>query len=181
MVIVFGAPGAGKSLQGQMISARYGWRWLSAGQLLRDTKDPEIIKQMGTGDLVNDNITNSLVAKALKDSDDVDHVILDGFPREESQAKWLVENQPHGSRSINLVIVLEVPNDEIIRRLKLRHRADDEPTVSEERLKVYKDRISAVVDYFKEMNIPVVHVSGVGSVGEVYNRVESELRTWQLL
>jgi adenylate kinase len=181
MVIIFGAPGAGKSLQGQMLAVRYGWRWLSAGQLLRDTKDPEIINKMSTGNLVDDDITNKLVANALKDSEDFNHVVLDGFPRELSQAKWLVENQPHGKRSISLVIVLEVPNDEIIRRLKLRGRADDKPNVSEERLKVYKDRVSSVVNYFKQMDVPVVHVSGVGSVGEVYNRVESELRTWQLL
>lgn len=181
MVIIFGAPGAGKSLQGQMLAARYGWQWLSAGQILRDTKDPKIIKQMKTGDLVDDDITNSLVAKALKKSSNVDRVVLDGFPRELSQAKWLYENQPHSGRNIKLIIVLEVPNEEIIKRLKLRGRVDDSPDTSEERLKIYQGKITAVVDYFKQNKVPVVHISGLGSVGEVYSRIESELKTWQLL
>lgn len=181
MVIIFGAPGAGKSLQGQMLAARYGWRWLSAGQMLRDTKDPAIIKQMSTGGLVDDDLANKLVADALKQSGDVDHVILDGFPRELSQAKWLVENQPHGKRSISLVIVLEVPGDEIVRRLQLRGRPDDGPLTAKERFKVYEQKITPVVDYFKQQNVPVVHVGGTGTVGDVYGRIESELKTWRLL
>jgi len=181
MIIIFGAPGAGKSLQGQMLAARYGWRWLSVGQILRDTKNPDIIKQMSTGQLVDDDFTNSLVSKALKKSDNVDHVILDGYPRELDQAKWLIKNQPHGGRSISLVVVLEVPEKELIRRLQLRGRSDDNPKILKERLKVYQQKVKDVVDYFKQKNVPVIHVSGEGTVGEVYGRVESELKTWRLL
>ena len=50
MIIFFGPAGAGKSVQGQILSARHGWRWLSAGQLLRDSKDPELLKVMSTGE-----------------------------------------------------------------------------------------------------------------------------------
>jgi adenylate kinase len=82
MIIIFGAPGAGKSLQGQMLAARFGWRWFSAGQLLRDTKDPEILKQMSTGALIDDEFTNSLISRALSGSKDIEHVVLDAFPRQ---------------------------------------------------------------------------------------------------
>lgn len=181
MVIFFGSPGAGKSLQGQTLAARYGWRWLSAGQLLRDTNDPKIIERMKTGDLVDDDITNDLMGKAIATSKDVDHLLIDGFPRELSQAKWLVENQPHAGRAIKLVIILEVPDQEIIERLKLRGRLDDTPDSAKERFKVYRTKISAVIEYFKEKKVPVVHISGLGTVGDVLNRIESELKIWQLL
>ena len=46
MIVFFGPAGAGKSVQGQILAARFGWRWLSAGQLLRDSKDIEVLKQM---------------------------------------------------------------------------------------------------------------------------------------
>lgn len=181
MIILFGAPGAGKSLQGQMLAARYGWRWLSAGQLLRDTHDPEIMDQMKTGDLVDDDTTNALVAKALSESSDSKRIVLDGFPRELSQAKWLVEGQPHAGRSIKLAIVLEVSDEEIMERLKKRGRIDDKPESEKERLEIYKENISKVLAYFKQMKVPVIHVSGEGQVGDVHNRIESELQTWQLL
>ena len=181
MIILFGAPGAGKSVQGQILVARHGWHWLSAGQMLRDTNDPEIIKQMSGGDLVDNGTTNNLVSKALADSKDIDHVVMDGFPRELSQAKWLVENQPHNGRSISLVLVLEVSPEEITRRLKLRGRADDRPESSEERQDIYKEGIRQIIDYFKQQKVSVIHLNGEGSVGEVHDRIESELATWSLV
>lgn len=181
MIVIFGAPGAGKSLQGQMLAARYGWRWLSAGQLLRDTKDPEILRQMSTGALIDNDFTNSLVSQAINKSKDIEHVILDAFPRQLEQAKWLVDNQPHHGKSISLVMVIEVPHEELSRRLRLRGRPDDAPQAARERLKIYQDRVSSILEYFKQNKVPVVHLSGLGTVGEVHDRIVSELKTWQLV
>ena len=72
MIVFFGPAGAGKSVQGQMLAARNGWRWLSAGQLLRDTRDPELFAQMRTGGLVDPEKVKKLIGAALgraKDSD----------------------------------------------------------------------------------------------------------------
>ena len=91
MIVFFGPAGAGKSVQGQMLAARHGWRWLSAGQLLRDTHDIELIKEMQTGALVSPERVNALMGEALKRAVNIDRVILDGFPRQLEQAKWLVE------------------------------------------------------------------------------------------
>ena len=63
MIIFFGPAGAGKSVQGQILAARHGWRWMSAGQLLRDTHDPELIRQMQSGDLVPPETINRITAK----------------------------------------------------------------------------------------------------------------------
>ena len=107
MVIFFGPAGAGKSVQGNLLAARNDWRWLGAGQLLRDSRDPELLAEMSTGKLVNPEIVNKVMGEALDRADDrVQKVILDGFPRQLEQAKWLVEHSAnHGNRKIDLVIV----------------------------------------------------------------------------
>lgn len=81
MIVFFGPAGAGKSVQGQILAARFGWRWLSAGQLLRDSKDIEVLKQMRTGNLVTTETVNRLMGEALNRACDIPNVILDGFPR----------------------------------------------------------------------------------------------------
>ena len=73
-----------------MLAARNGWRWLSAGQLLRDTRDPELFAQMRTGGLVDPEKVNKLIGEALDRAKDIDRVVLDGYPRQLAQAKWLI-------------------------------------------------------------------------------------------
>ena len=181
MIIFFGPAGAGKSVQGQMLSARHGWRWLSAGQLLRDTHDAELIAEMQKGGLVDENTVNNIMADALKRSQDIDHVILDGYPRQLTQAKWLIANQEEHERSIKLVIVLEVPKSEIMRRLTIRGRADDTPEAIEERLKIYRKEMYPVLSYLTEQNVPITHIDGTGTVGQVHDRIDDELSAHDLL
>lgn len=178
MIIFFGPAGAGKSVQGQILAARYGWRWLSTGQLLRDTHDPELLKHMSTGQLVDDEVANKVMMDALKRSQDLEHVILDGFPREFSQAKWLLQTQPEHNRAISMVIILEVPKAELIRRLKLRGRADDTAEAIEKRLQIYRQKIYPILAYFNEKHIPIAHIDGTGSVGQVHDRIVSEMEPW---
>jgi adenylate kinase len=181
MIIFFGPAGAGKSVQGQILAARHGWRWLSAGQLLRDTHNPELLKQMSTGGLVTNNAANQVVADALHRSKDIDHVIMDGFPRALDQAKWLVSILPEHDRTIRLVVVLEVPKDEIIRRLHLRGRADDTPQAIEERLHIYRQEIYPILTYLTEQKVHIAHIDGTGTVGQVHDRIETELAACSLV
>ncbi len=175
MIVFFGPAGAGKSVQGQMLAARNGWRWLSAGQMLRDTRDLEVIKQMQTGKLVDPQTVNELMSDAIRRSHSVDNVILDGYPREMSQAKWLVENRTHHGRDIKLVVVLEVPKSELLKRLEVRGRIDDTPEVIDERLRIYRTEIYPVLSYLTEQNVNIVHIDGVGTVGQVHDRIMEEL------
>lgn len=175
MIIFFGPAGAGKSVQGQILSARHGWRWLSAGQLLRDTHDAELIHEMQTGALVDENRVNDIMKSALVNAKDIEHVILDGFPRQLTQAKWLVDSQPEHERAVNIIIVLEVPKQEIMKRLKVRGRADDTPEVIEERLLIYRKEIYPILDYFTDKKVYITHVDGTGTVGQVHDRIEAEL------
>ncbi len=175
MIVFFGPAGAGKSVQGQLLAARNGWRWLSAGQLLRDTHDLEVLKQMQTGSLVDTQTVSQLMGDAIKRSKNIDRVILDGFPREFSQAEWLIENKSHHGRDIKLVVVLEVPKSELLKRLEVRGRADDTPDAIDERLKIYRTEIYPILTYLTERNINIVHIDGVGTVGQVHDRIMEEL------
>lgn len=176
MIVFFGPAGAGKSVQGQILAARNGWRWLSAGQLLRDTHDLEVLKQMQTGQLVNPSTVSQLMGDAIKRSQDIDRVILDGFPREFSQAEWLVNSKSHHGRDIKLVIVLEVPKSELLKRLQVRGRADDTPDAIDERLKIYRTEIYPILTFLTEQNVNIVHIDGVGTVGQVHDRIAEELK-----
>ncbi|MET0979685.1 MAG: nucleoside monophosphate kinase [Candidatus Saccharimonadales bacterium] len=180
MIVFFGPAGAGKSVQGQMLAARHGWRWLSAGQQLRDTHDIELIKEMQSGALVNPDVVNNLMGQALKRAANIDRVILDGFPRQLRQAEWLIESQPEHQRSIALVVVLEVPRSELLKRLEVRGRVDDTPEAIDERLRIYRTEMYPILSYFTEKSINIVHIDGTGSVGQVHDRIMDELTACKL-
>lgn len=175
MIVFFGPAGAGKSVQGQLLAARNGWRWLSSGQLLRDTHDIELIKEMQTGHLVTPEKVNELMADALKRAKNVDRVILDGYPRQLSQAKWLIKSRPDHERSIQLVIVLEVPRSELLKRIEVRGRIDDTPEAVDERLRIYRTEIYPILTYLTEQGVNVAHIDGTGSVGQVHDRIMDEM------
>ncbi|HSW91563.1 MAG TPA: nucleoside monophosphate kinase [Candidatus Saccharimonadales bacterium] len=181
MIVFFGPAGAGKSVQGQLLAARNGWRWLSSGQLLRDTHDIELIKEMQTGKLVTPEKVNELMADALKRAKNISRVILDGYPRQLSQAKWLVENQPLHERAIALVIVVEVPRGELLKRLEVRGRADDTPEIIDERLRIYRTEMYPVLSYLTEQGVNIAHIDGTGSVGQVHDRIMEELAACNLV
>jgi adenylate kinase len=175
MIVFFGPAGAGKSVQGQMLAARQGWRWLSTGQLLRDTHDLELLKQMQTGKLITPARVSELMGEALVRAKSIDRVILDGFPRELSQAKWLIETQPQHQRSIGLVVVLEVPRSELLKRIEVRGRIDDTPEAVDERLKIYRTEMYPILSYLTEQGVNIAHIDGTGTVGQVHDRIMDEL------
>ncbi len=180
MIIFFGPAGAGKSMQGQILAARMGWRWLSAGQILRDTHDPEIIQTMHEGKLVPHQSIARIMGEAISKAGDIDQIILDGFPREMPQAEWLVQSKTDHGRDIGLVVVLEVPRDELLKRLAIRGRADDTPEAIDQRLSIYRQEMYPILGLFTEQHIPVVHIDGTGSVGEIHDRIFAELKSRDL-
>jgi len=180
MVLFFGPAGAGKSVQGQLLAARHDWRWLSAGQLLRDSRDPDLLKEMTTGKMIDNERINTIVDDAINHAKDIDHIILDGFPRTLDQAKWLVQSLPKHERSIALAVVLEVPFEELKKRLSLRGRPDDTPDAIENRMQTYQREMYPILGYLSDQGVRIAHIDGHATVGQVHDRVEAEIESCSL-
>lgn len=181
MIIFFGPAGAGKSVQAQILAARHGWRWLSAGQLLRDTGNVELLKEMQTGKLIAPEKVNEIMNDAFKRAVNISQLILDGYPRMLVQAEWLVENVALHKRSIGLAVVLEVPRSELLKRLEVRGRADDTSEAIDKRLKIYRHEVYPILNYFTEQDVNIVHIDGTGTVGQVHDRIMEELVACKLV
>lgn len=177
MILLFGPTGAGKSMQGQMLAVRQGWKWLSTGEMLRQSEDPEIIKILKSGELVSDELTYKVFEEAVQEARDKNYanIIVDGFPRTKEQAAWLDDYMERMGEKIDTVISLEVPEAEIMRRLEKRARMEDTPETIARRMTIYRQKMYPVLGIFAEAGVRIVHLDGVGSAGEVHDRIYDEV------
>jgi adenylate kinase len=152
---------------------RNGWSWLSTGELFRKSEDPEIMERLATGELIGDDLTNEVLSEALDGDPDTPHIVLDGYPRNPAQAEWLQEHLPHHGREIAAVIVFDVPEEELVRRLSGRGRAEDDPKIVRRRLEIYAKQTQPVLDYYEKRGVAVVHVDGDGDVNDVHERIQA--------
>lgn len=172
MILFFGPPGSGKSVQGELLVERNGWQWLSTGKLFRSSENPEIHKRLATGELIDDELTNKVLDEALSNIDNNTAVILDGYPRNIDQAQWLIDHLPNHGREIDCVIEFTVPKEEIIRRLSERGRDEDVRDVIERRLAIYHEKTTPVLDFLRDQNITVRAVNGEGPIEAVHERIQ---------
>lgn len=177
MILLFGPTGAGKSMQGQMLAVRQGWKWLSTGEMLRNSQDPEVIDILRSGELVNDELTYEVFDEAVRDaiSKKYKNIIVDGFPRNKDQAEWLAGYMEETDQTIDLVIALEVPESEIMERLAKRGRMEDNPETIARRMNIYRQKMYPVLGIFAEQGMKIVHLDGTGTAGEVHDRIYAEV------
>ncbi len=180
MVLFFGPPGSGKSVQGELLVNRNKWHWLSTGQLFRESSDPEVLAHLATGELIDDELTNKVLDSALRTVKDKRHVVVDGYPRNPRQAQWLDKHLPQHGREIKVVVVFDVPKEELMRRLVGRGRAEDTPAVVSHRLDIYYEHTKPVLKFYKEQGIPVRVVDGSGDVNEVHERIQKVIEECSL-
>ena len=172
MILFFGPPGSGKSVQGELLVERNGWKWLSTGQMFRDSEDSEVLARLATGELIDDEMTNKVVNDALMEVDTDNHIVLDGYPRNPAQAAWLEEHLPKHGREIRTIIVFETPEEELIKRLSGRGRTEDSPEVIEKRLRIYHHNTKPVLDFYRQRGVCVVEIDGLGEVNDVHERIQ---------
>lgn len=126
VVVLLGAPGAGKGTQADILAARLGLPHVATGDLFRAAvRDGSPIglearRYMERGQLVPDDITIRMLLERLAARDAVDGVILDGFPRNRAQAEALDRALAERGAAVDRAVSIEVPSDELVRRLSGR-------------------------------------------------------------
>ncbi len=126
-LVLFGPPGAGKGTQAQLLRERLGIEHVSSGDLFRHhlSNGTELGQMargyMNRGALVPDEVTIGMVIDRIGQIDDGDGFMLDGFPRNSSQAQALESALGERGQSIDGVIHIQVADDELIHRLSNRY------------------------------------------------------------
>jgi adenylate kinase len=177
-IALFGPPGAGKGTQSQMLIEKYNLAYISTGDLLRQEiaegtdLGMQVKDLIAHGGLVSDEIMVELIEKKIVTSTDKKGILFDGFPRTLVQAYILDGLLLKLNTSLSCMLSLEVPDEELTRRLiergKVSGRADDTEEVIKFRLSEYKNKTSPVIGYYQERNL-YVPILGVGPIPEIFD------------
>jgi adenylate kinase len=204
-LVLMGPPGAGKGTQGALLARRYGVPRYSTGDILRASRreGTELGRAaqgyMDAGELVPDDIILGMMREALSSEQAAGGFLLDGFPRTVAQAEGLADLLEGLGLELDAVVDLEVPDEEIVRRLSSRRicadcgrvapaeigdedpcpdcggellpRSDDDPDTVRRRLDVYRQETAPVLDWYGRSDARVLRITGTGSVDDVLERI----------
>jgi adenylate kinase len=127
------------------------------------------------GQLVPDELVNDLIAERLNRADHPDKFVIDGYPRTVAQAHALDRLLESKKLGLTAVLVMKVPDEEIVRRLRGRQRDDDKEETVRARLAEFHRQTSAIAAHYRAKGIRH-EVSGIGSIDEVYNSIVTILQ-----
>jgi adenylate kinase len=211
-LILLGPPGSGKGTQGERLQEDLHLPYYATGDILRAAvrDGTEVGKQakgyMDRGDLVPDGVIVGVIAEKIDQKEAEDGFILDGFPRTEPQAEALGEKLGELGRGVSAVVLIEVDDDEVVRRLGGRRtcpnghifhlefdppekegvcdvcgeglavRDDDKPEVIRNRLGLYHEKTEPLIDYYEARGL-LQRVDGDQPPEEVTDRIRALLAT----
>lgn len=214
-VVLFGPPGSGKGTQGKELSKFLAINHISSGDLFRThlgrgtALGIKAKEYMSEGLLVPDEITVMMVLEEILSPVNHQGFIMDGFPRNLTQAESLDSNLSQRGSQIDVVVSISVPQDELIRRLSNRwtcrdcqspsqaptssdttntcsscggtlyQREDDKPDAVATRIQIYQSETEPLINYYAAQGI-IEKVSGVGSEVEVNKRILEALKHYGL-
>lgn len=182
---MMGPPGAGKGTQGALLALALGVHRYSTGEILREARAAgtklglEAKSFMDAGELVPDEVMLGIIDEALASPEASPGYVLDGFPRTVAQADGLSAMLERAGRPLDAVVLLQVADDELMRRLSGRsladRRADDAPETVLKRLQVYADETEPVVRRYRETAVPVLDIDGSGSIDVIQSSIQERL------
>jgi adenylate kinase len=181
-LLLIGAPGAGKGTQADMLAARFGIAHISSGDLLRQHVSEEttlgdaVRSYVDKGDLVPDALIMDMLRKPVVTAAQAGGYVLDGFPRTVEQARASYAVVQALGVEVQAAIHLDVPNEELIRRLLARSRgSDDTQDVIEHRLQVYLESTVPLLEYYALREL-VFSVDGARSAEEVHEDIVGRIQ-----
>ncbi|MCK9441681.1 MAG: adenylate kinase [Methanothrix sp.] len=209
-IILIGPPGSGKGTQAKMIVDKYHVKHVSTGDILRENVrngtplGVEAKKFMESGKLVPDTLLIDIIKDRLAKDDVKGGWMLDGFPRTMPQAEALDKILPALGQKIDVVLNIDVPDAELVKRVtgrrmckcgatyhvtfnkpkvagkcdacggELYQRADDTEETVKERLTAYHAQTQPLIDYYNKRKL-VATVLGVGDIKTIFGEVVKAL------
>jgi adenylate kinase len=175
-LVVLGPPGAGKGTQAQRLIQRLRIPHISTGEMLRQAIDEgtatgrEAKQYLDSGQLVPGQVMVDLVRQRLDQSDCAAGFLLDGFPRTVAQAEALDAYLAQRKTPLDAVLEMHVDEDELLRRLIARGRADDQPDVIRQRMVAYHEQTTPVSAYYRQHGL-LNTLDALGTPNEVFARL----------
>ena len=179
-IILIGPPGAGKGTQCQRLLDLLAVPHLSTGEMLRNAvrqATPEGVaarQYMEQGQLVPDALIVGMVIKRLELADCRKGFLLDGFPRTLPQAATLDDLLERRAMSVDGVIELAVPREELVRRMTARRRADDNPEIFSKRIVSFEQQTAPLLEYYRRQK-KLATIDGMGAADEIFQRIVGSL------
>ena len=185
-MVLFGYPGSGRGSQGKALAKKYDLEFVATGSMLdQEIKNGTLIgKQIKSiyesGQLVPDHLVVQLIEKKLEESKRVKGFIFKGFPRTLVQSYILDGLLKKHNSSVSMVIDIEVPTLELIRRLDARSKTDNcmpydtETAKIVKRLQEHETKTIPVIEKYNQLH-GLTKINGVGSFDEVFSRVSDEV------
>jgi len=180
-ILILGAPGSGKGTQGQILAERLGLPKITTGDLIRMAMQDgtpfglEARKYYDEGKLVPDSIILGMIKDELARPEAKDGAILDGFPRTAAQAELVDRTLGERGQRLNHILLLDVTEEELVRRLRARARVegrtDDSPEAVATRLQVYQRDTAPLIAHYAQRGI-VHRVPGTGTVDEIAGEIK---------
>lgn len=175
-MLIMGPPGSGKGTQASRIADKLGIVAISTGDIFRyNVKEmtplgKEAKAYMDQGEFVPDEVTNRMVADRIRQSDVEHGFLLDGYPRTSGQVEALDGFLAEDGQSLNVVIELTVPDEELVTRLLGRAesegRADDTEEIIKRRLELYHRETESIIGSYVSRGI-VARVDGTGQIDDI--------------